>query len=98
MADDDLIRQHEEAADREKQARAADLFDIRRIIGGVFLVYGLLLLVLGIGASQADIDRPAGTNGDLWTGLRLLAVGALFVGLGVLRPPRRRLLGGGPAE
>ena len=92
MATDDLIRQHEEAADREKQARAADLFDIRRIIGGLFLVYGLLLLVLGIGASQADIDRAAGTNVNLWTGIGMLVVGALFVAWALLRPVGRELV------
>ncbi len=91
---DELIQQHEEAADKEREARAADLFDIRRIIGGLFLVYGLVLFVLGLGASDADIEQAAGTNVNLWTGLGMLVVGALFVAWALLRPVGRELASG----
>ncbi len=91
---DELIQQHEEAADKDREARAADLFDIRRIIGGLFLVYGLVLFVLGLGASDADIEQAAGTNVNLWTGLGMLVVGALFVAWALLRPVGRELARG----
>lgn len=38
----------------EGETRAANLFDIRRIIGGLFVVYAVILLVMGLGASEAD--------------------------------------------
>ncbi len=88
MADDDLINQSEHVTDeaRSADARAADLFDIRRIIGGLFVVYGLLLTVMGIFASQEDIDRAAGSNVNLWTGLAMLIFGILMIAWALLRP------------
>ncbi len=92
---DPLIEEAERAA-REAHgglddARAADLFDIRRIIGGLLAVYGLILLILGLGASDADIDRAAGINVNLWTGVGLLVVAALFIAWALLRPLSREL-------
>ena len=94
MTDDPLIREAEEAAAKDREAKAANLFDIRRIIGGLFLIYGLLLFILGLGASQEDIDRAAGANVNLWTGLAMLVVGGLFVAWGLLRPVGRELAEG----
>ena len=91
---DDLIEQHEQAADADKTARAADLFDVRRVIGGLFVVFGLLLFVLGLGASQEDIDRAAGTNVNLWTGLGMLIFGIFMLAWAFLRPIGRELAGG----
>ncbi len=88
MADDDLINQSEQVTDdaRSADARAADLFDIRRIIGGLFVVYGLLLTILGAFASQEDIDKAAGSNVNLWTGLAMLTFGILMIAWALLRP------------
>ncbi len=91
---DELIQKHEQAADEEREARAADLFDIRRIIGGLFVVYGILLFVLGLGASDADIEKAAGANVNLWTGLGMLVVGVLFIAWALLRPVGRELASG----
>jgi hypothetical protein len=89
MADrtDPLIAKHEQAElDAYHAARAANLFDVRRFIGGLFAIYGLILTVMGIGASDAQIDRAAGVNVNLWTGLAMLAVAALFVFWAFARP------------
>ena len=93
MPDDDLIRKAEETAGeaRSSDARAADLFDIRRIIGGLFVVYGLLLTILGAGASQEDIDKAAGANVNLWTGIAMLIFAALMIGWALLRPLGREM-------
>jgi hypothetical protein len=40
MPDDPLIQKTEEVADKASQQRFADLFDVRRVIGGLFAVYG----------------------------------------------------------
>ena len=43
-------------------ARAANLFDLRRIIGGLFAALGVLLTILGLTDSQAEIDKAAGVQ------------------------------------
>ena len=87
MADDPLIAQHEEVQVDERRARrAANLFDLRRIIGGLFGLYGVILIVLGIGASDAEIDKAAGWNLNLWVGVAMLAVALLFALWAFTRP------------
>ncbi len=66
--------------------RAANLFDLRRIIGGVFIGYGVLLTVLGLFDSQEEIDRAAGVNINLWTGLGMLVFGILMIVWALTRP------------
>jgi len=72
--------------DPSRSARAANLFDLRRMIGGLFLVYGLILLVLGLGASDQEIDKAAGVNLNLWVGVSMLALAALFLLWAFTRP------------
>ena len=69
-----------------RAAKAANLFDLRRIIGGVFIVYGLLLTILGLFASDADIDKAAGVNINLWAGLGMLVFGILMITWALTRP------------
>src|SRR5215218_10082602 len=65
--------------DEQRARRAANLFDLRRLIGALFIVYGVILTIMGIGASDAEIDKAAGINMNLWVGLAMLAVGGLFL-------------------
>jgi hypothetical protein len=74
-----------------REAQAADLFDLRRIIGGLFLLYGLVLTITGLTDSQAEIDKAAGVHINLWAGLGMLALGAAFVAWALLRPLGRQL-------
>ena len=67
-------------------ARAANRFDIRRIIGGVFILYSLILIALGIFGSAHVKHKAAGINVDLWTGLAMLVFGALMVFWALSRP------------
>ncbi|MFE9765938.1 hypothetical protein ACFYPC_15665 [Streptomyces sp. NPDC005808] len=69
-----------------KSETAARLFDIRRIIGGLFVVYGVIVTIAGIFASDADIDKAEGININLWTGLGMLALGLFFLAWLWLRP------------
>ncbi|MFF6915271.1 hypothetical protein [Streptomyces sp. NPDC012466] len=69
-----------------KSATAARLFDIRRIIGGLFVVYGVIVTIAGFTASDADIDKAEGVNINLWTGLGMLALGLFFLVWLKLRP------------
>ncbi|MGW0706026.1 hypothetical protein ACWD4G_08690 [Streptomyces sp. NPDC002643] len=62
-----------------KSATAARLFDIRRIIGGLFVVYGAIVTLAGLTASDADLDKAENVNINLWTGLGMLALGVFFL-------------------
>jgi hypothetical protein len=66
--------------------KAANLFDLRRIIGGLFVVYGLLLAILGLFDSQEEIDKAAGVNINLWAGLGMLVFGILMLTWALTRP------------
>jgi hypothetical protein len=66
--------------------RAANLFDLRRIIGGVFVAWGVLLVILGITESDAEIEKAAGVNINLFAGLGMLAVGIVFLLWAFTRP------------
>ena len=72
--------------DEATARKAANRFDIRRIIGGVFLVYGLILTVVGIVGSDEVKNKAAGINVNLWTGLAMLVVGAMMVAWALMRP------------
>ncbi len=89
MADDPLIERTEGTAAEQsggQEKRAANLFDLRRIIGGVFLMWGVLLVVLGLTESDAEIEKAAGVNINLWAGLGMLAISAFFLIWALTRP------------
>jgi hypothetical protein len=92
---DPLIAQAESEADRRRAARAANLFDIRRLIGGLFVIYAVILIVLGLGASDASIEKSADVNINLWAGLGMLALGLFFIAWALLRPLGEELDEGG---
>ena len=81
---DDLIDESEAAEVDHGAAR--NLFDLRTIIGGLFTLYGVVLIVYGILDSQAQIDKAAGVRINLWTGLGMLALGLAFLAWMKLRP------------
>ena len=97
---DALIDQAEEAEGETggREERAANLFDIRRIIGGLFLLYGVVLFILGLGASDADVRRAAGINVNLWVGISLLVTAAFFITWALMRPLGRELAEDEPAR
>ncbi|MGW2746136.1 hypothetical protein [Streptomyces sp. NPDC001450] len=77
----------EEVTDLEaKSATAARIFDLRRIIGGLFVVYGVIVTIVGITDSQAAIDKAQGININLWTGIGMLLLGIFFLAWLKLRP------------
>jgi hypothetical protein len=74
--------------DEAAAARAANRFDIRRIIGGLFVLYGLVLVALGLFGAHHIKVKASGININLWTGLGMLIVAALMIGWALLRPVR----------
>ena len=51
---DPLISEAERAEEESRAQRAANLFDLRRIIGGLFMVYGAILTVVGLTDKKED--------------------------------------------
>lgn len=101
MSDDDIKRaagapdgataaetdyQQEVSELEARSATAARLFDIRRIIGGLFVIYGVIVTIAGITASDADLKKAQQININLWTGLGMLVLGLLFLLWLKLRP------------
>jgi flagellar motor component MotA len=75
-----------DTASESRAMQAANLFDLRRIIGGLFSALGILLTVMGLFESDAEIDKAAGVNINLWGGLGMLVLGLVFVAWALLRP------------
>ena len=65
---------------------AANLFDLRRIIGFLFVAWGILLTVLGLTESDAEIAKAADVNINLLAGLGMLVFGLLFLLWAFTRP------------
>ncbi|GGN62641.1 hypothetical protein GCM10011579_030010 [Streptomyces albiflavescens] len=70
----------------QKSATATRLFDIRLMIGGLFVIYGVIVTIAGITVSDANLAKAAGVNINLWTGLGMLALGVFFLVWLWLRP------------
>jgi Flp pilus assembly protein TadB len=76
-------------AEAAADAKSLDQFDLRRIIGALFVVYGLVLLCIGLfGSNQSE---KAGYNVNLWTGLAMLVFAALMWWWALARPLSRQL-------
>jgi hypothetical membrane protein len=69
------------------KTRVARLFDVRRVIGGLFVVYGVIVTLLGIFDNQSEIDKAQGVRINLWMGLAMLVLGLLFLLWLRLSPP-----------
>jgi hypothetical protein len=82
-ADGEAARSDQEEAEA---ARTANRFDIRRLIGALFILYGIILTVLGVVGSHTVKHKAAGINIDLWTGIGMLIFGALMIFWALYRP------------
>ena len=91
MSDDELVARTpswcRRGLDADAASAAARLFDVRRVIGGLFIVYGLILTVRGPvrlvrrpGQGRGGADQPVAGPGSL----RLL--GLLFLAWQWWRP------------
>jgi hypothetical protein len=88
---DPLISEAERAEEEARAQRAANLFDLRRIIGGLFLIYGAILTVVGLTDSDKEIQKAAGTHVNLYTGLAMIAVAIFFLVWAFTRPLSKQL-------
>ena len=61
------------------QSAAARLFDLRIMIGGLFVLYGIMLIVAGSFTSKANLAKATNININLWMGIGMLILGILFL-------------------
>jgi hypothetical protein len=91
----------EPEVDEVAVAKAANRFDIRRLIGALFILYGLILIVVGVAGSHQIKTKADGININLRTGLGMLVFGALMVFWALARPtiPKpEKVAGTGPGQ
>jgi hypothetical protein len=70
---------------RTTTRHTAGALDIRNIIGGLLGVYGLILLAMGLFGDE-ETDKTGGWNANLWAGLVMVAVAAVFMVWARLKP------------
>ena len=83
--EDELLAEGEEL---QKMSAAARLFDVRRVIGGLFVVYGVIVTLLGLFDNEAEIAKAQGVRINLWMGLAMLVLGLLMLLWLRLNPPK----------
>lgn len=63
------------------------LFDLRLIIAFLFGLYGVVLVVVGLGfTTDDDLRKAEGVNINLWAGAAMVALAALFAVWATVRP------------
>jgi hypothetical protein len=72
-------------AEQTSRKHTAGALDIRNIIGGLLGVYGVILLLMGLFGDK-ELDKTGDVNANLWAGIALVVVGAVFLTWARLRP------------
>lgn len=73
---------------RTPGSATATLFDLRSIIAVMFGFYGIVLVVVGaVGESQEELDKAGGIDINLWSGIVMVALAAVFAVWVWRRPP-----------
>ena len=70
------------------EKHTAGALDIRNIIGGLLGVYGVILVLMGLFGDK-ELDKTGDVNANLWAGLAMLVVAAVFIALGQAQADRR---------
>jgi hypothetical protein len=82
MADNDDDRKTASLSDAEKDAavRSTRRFDLRRILGALFVVYGVIVLIVGLVdlGGDSETKMTGGIAINVWTGIGMLVLGGLF--------------------
>jgi hypothetical protein len=70
---------------RRRERHTAGAFDIRNFIGALLGLYGVILLLMGLFGDQA-LDKTGGVNANLYAGIGLVVVSAVFILWARLKP------------
>lgn len=66
-------------SEREPTRSRRRIFDLRLMIGGVFVIYGVVLTVAGLLDTEEDLAKAGGLPINLWTGIGMASLGAFFL-------------------
>ena len=66
--------------------KKVSLFDVRTIVGLLMTIYGVILVLVSFGTSDADKAKSDDINANLWVGLGLLAFGLGMLAWASIRP------------
>ena len=59
--------------------KASRPFDLRIVIGGLFVFYGVVVLIAGIVDGAAAKQKAGGIDINVWAGLGMLLLGTFFL-------------------
>jgi drug/metabolite transporter (DMT)-like permease len=69
------------------RAHRAGAFDIRTFIALLIGIYGVVLIIMGLfGTSDAELARTDDFNINLWAGIGMVVVAAVFQAWAMMRP------------
>jgi|GEM_PF-1705654 len=68
--------------------RQARMLDLRIYISAMFLIFGTTVTAMGISPSQAQLERAAGVNINLWAGLAMLGLSLVMGVWAYVSPPK----------
>ncbi len=63
---------------KRQLVRSTRRFDLRRILGGLFLLYGIIVTIVGLVNTSADVHQTGGIAINIWTGIAMIVLGILF--------------------
>jgi hypothetical protein len=73
--------------DASEAPHRAGAFDIRIFIASLIGIYGIVLVIYGVvGPSAAELKKTDGVNINLWAGIGMVVVAAVFLLWARLRP------------
>ena len=82
-----MAKKYDLDPDEARNWRLAKMFDLRTFIGVLFVIFGVLVIIPGIIADPADIEKAAGINLALWVGGFMLVLGVIFLAWVLASPP-----------
>ena len=85
---DDESAQAPRLSDKERTDLVRDTHrnDLRRILGAIFAVYGVVVTAVGIAKPAADVAQTGGIAINVWTGIGMILASVVFFAWDRLRP------------
>jgi hypothetical protein len=65
-------------AEKRRMIDSTRRFDLRRILGALFVFYGVIVTLVGLVQGPEDVEKTNGIPINLWTGGAMLVLGILF--------------------
>jgi hypothetical protein len=77
----------QDSSNAPTSTRKAGAFDMRNFIAALIGLYGVVLVIYGIiGSSAVQLKKTGGININLWAGIGMVVVAAIFLTWARLKP------------